>query len=209
VTTSCLIELHYLPSIAYFACLSKFDTIILEKHEHYVKQSYRNRCHIVTANGIERLSIPLTSKHGKVYITDIKIDYAQKWLSTHWRAIQSAYRNAPFFEYYADELHHTLFKCPPFLYDLNFELLTICLKWLKLSPTIKESLSYDKHPDNQVTDCRNLVHAKKTSSLSAFFTPISYPQVFGSKFAENVSIIDLVFCEGPHARWVVDAAKGQ
>ncbi|HEU5289727.1 MAG TPA: WbqC family protein, partial [Cyclobacteriaceae bacterium] len=126
-----LIDLHYLPSIPYFTVLSSAEKIIIEKNEHFEKQSYRNRCHILTSQGVERLIVPLTSRSGKVLITEVRLDYSQKWLNNHWRAIESAYRSSPFFEYYADDLHTILFKKNVFLYDLNFELLTICLKWLK------------------------------------------------------------------------------
>src|SRR6478752_7094271 len=139
-----LIELQYLPSIAYFAALQGAEKIILEKNENFIKQSFRNRCHILTAQGVERLVIPLTSKSGKVLITEVRIDYSQKWLNNHWRTIESAYRSSPFFEFYADDLHTILFRQHTFLYDLNVELLTICLKWLKWNVTLQESMSYEK-----------------------------------------------------------------
>ena len=198
-----LIELHYLPSIAYFSALYSAEKIIIEKHEHFIKQSYRNRCHILTAQGVERLVIPLTSKHGKVFITDVRIDYSQKWLNNHWRTIESAYRNAPFFEFYADDVQKVLFNNHNFLYDLNFELLTICLKWLNLNVTLQESMVYEKPLTEAVIDMRNMIHAKKQEHQAKHFQPVSYTQVFGNKFAEGLSLIDLVFCEGPAARTVV------
>lgn len=198
-----LIELHYLPSVPYFAALIHAEKIIIEKNEHFVKQSYRSRCHIRTAQGIERLVIPLTSKHGKVLITEVRIDYAQKWLNNHWRSIESAYRNAPFFEYYAHDLQEALFRKHVFLYDLNWELLTICLKWLKLEITIQESLAYEKTPAAGVQDMRNVILAKNPQQYDRYFQPTAYTQVFGNTFAEGLSIIDLVFCEGPNARKVV------
>lgn len=198
-----LIELHYLPSIAWFAATQSFDTIILEKHEHFIKQSYRSRCKIVTSQGVQELTVPLTGKHGKTVITDIKIDYTQKWLNNHWRSIVSAYNNAPFFEYYSDALHNTLYKEHKFLYDLNLELLTICRGWLKLTTTVTETLAYEKILPTETTDLRNLVNAKKPADCEKFFHPMPYPQVFGSTFAANMSIIDLIFCEGPNARQVI------
>lgn len=199
-----LIELHYLPSVAYFAALQGVEKIILEKKEHFEKQSFRNRCHILTAQGVERLVIPLTSKSGKVLITEVRIDYTQKWLNNHWRTIESAYRSSPFFEFYADDLQKILFKRHIFLYDLNVELLTICLKWLKRNVTLQESMSYEKIPSDSTTiDMRNVIHAKRPEQYTRYFQPVSYPQVFGNKFAEGLSIIDLVFCEGPNSPKVV------
>jgi hypothetical protein len=198
-----LIELHYLPSIPYFSSLYGVKKIILEKYEHFVKQSYRNRCHILTAQGVERLVLPLTSKSGKVLITEVRIDYSQKWLNNHWRTLESAYRSSPFFEFYADDLHKILFNRHTFLYDLNFELLTICLKWLKLDVTLQESMAYEKIPEDGVFDMRNVIHPKKPEHYARYFQPAPYPQVFGNKFAEGLSLIDLVFCEGPNSNRVV------
>lgn len=202
-----LIELHYLPSIPYFSSIHRANKIVVEKHEHFVKQSYRNRCHILTAHGVERLVVPLTSKHGKVLITDIRIDYSQKWLNNHWRTIESAYRNAPFFEHYADHVQKVLQKGHVFLYDLNMELLTICLKWLKSDISIEESITYEKIPVEGIIDMRNVILAKKPERHADYYQPIAYPQVFGNKFAEGLSLIDLVFCEGPASRTVVASSS--
>lgn len=205
---TCLIELHYLPSVAWFAATHRFDGIVLERHEHFVKQSYRSRCRIVTAQGVHELTVPLTGKsgEGKTSITDVKIDHSQKWLNNHWRTIVSAYNNAPFFEYYADSLHSTLFKKHTFLYDLNLELLTICRGWLKLQNQVTETMAYEKTPAQGTTDLRNIVNAKKPASCEKYFQSQPYTQVFGHTFAENMSVIDLIFCEGPNARQVITSS---
>lgn len=201
-----LIETHYLPSIAYFAALQNVHEIILEKHEHYQKQTYRNRCHIISARGKEKLIVPLTFKHGKVFITDVRIDYGQKWLNNHWRTIQSAYGKAPFFEHYSEDLEKILFGKVMFLYDLNLDLLSMCLKWLKWDMTVKESLSYEKAPALQVLDLRSLITPKNEENLQHFYRPVSYYQVFGKTFVENASLIDLIFSEGPKAAQIVKAS---
>jgi len=152
------------------------------------------------------LILPLTSKHGNVSITDIKIDYSQKWLNHHWRSIQSAYGRAPFFEYYASDLEKVLFARHTFLYDLNYQLLSMCLKWLKLNVTIKESLAYEKTVDSSIMDLRSLINPKKTDIEEKFYKTSSYTQVFGSTFVKNLSLIDLIFCEGPAARLIVEAS---
>lgn len=203
---ACLAELHYLPCVQYFSVLTAFDTLIVEKHEYFVKQSYRNRCYINTAQGAQALIIPLTGKHssfqgsqGKTLITDVRIDYSQKWLNNHWRALQSAYANAPFFEYYADALHDIMFKQHTFLYELNVELLTMCLNWLKLDVTIKESLTYEKIGPPALKDLRSAISAKNRPLAAKNFSGKVYTQVFGSAFVNNLSIVDLVFCTGPKA----------
>jgi hypothetical protein len=202
-----LIEAHYLPSIAYFSALQSSTEIVVEKHEHYVKQTYRNRCYINAAHGREALIIPLTSKHGKVLITDVRIDYGQKWLNNHWRTIRSAYGNAAFYEYYADDLEKVLFQKYEYLYDLNYNLLSMCLKWLRWQVPLKESLSYEKVLVSPVQDLRSVVNPKKAEHLSRFYKPEPYHQVFGSAFAENLSLIDLIFCAGPKAAGIVEASS--
>lgn len=204
---SILIEAQYLPSVAYFSALQSCEQIIIEKHEHYIKQTYRNRCTVNTSQGRADLIIPLTAKHGKVMISDVRIDYQQKWLNNHWRTIQSAYANAPFFEYYTDDLHAVLFKRHTFLLDLNLELLSMCLKWLKWPYQIGESLSYEKTTLGLI-DRRSVINPKKTDHLSEFYTPVPYTQVFGSSFEENMSIIDLIFCVGPMAASIVRESAG-
>ena len=204
-----LIESHYLPSIAFFAALCEANEVVLEKHEHYLKQSYRNRCHIVSAQGKETLIVPLTSKHGKAPISEVRIDYSQKWLNNHWRTITSAYGKAPFFEHYADELEKQLFRQPIFLYDLTRDLLSMCLKWLKWGTTIKETEKFEKPAPASVLDLRSALNAKDQTNLSQFYLPISYRQVFGNTFVANASIIDLIFCMGPEASRIIRASVPQ
>lgn len=201
-----LIEVHYLPCVHYFSAVSGAGVILLERHENFVKQTYRNRCQIVTAQGRQNLIVPVTMKHGKVLITDVRIDYSQKWLNNHWRTIQSAYGKAPFFEYYRDDLHDILMRKTMFLYDLNFELLSMCLKWLKQNVTIKESMAYQKHAEG-IIDLRSVVNAKNIGHSQFFSQPVRYTQVFGNAFAANASIIDLLFCEGPEAARIVQTSK--
>ena len=207
--SSILIEAQYLPPIAYFAAIQQSPIITIEKHEHFQKQTYRNRCYILSSQGKEMLILPLTSKHGNVCITDIRIDYSQKWLNHHWRSIQSAYGRAPFFEYYASDLEKVLFARHTFLYDLNYQLLSMCLKWLKWNLPVRESLSYEKSPAPHVHDLRSLINPKETNLLQNFYKPVAYSQVFGSAFAENMSLIDLIFCEGPGAARIVQASAAE
>ncbi|MBL7859229.1 MAG: WbqC family protein [Cyclobacteriaceae bacterium] len=202
-----LIEAHYLPSVAYFSALQTFDEVMLERHENFVKQSYRNRCYINTSNGTEMLIIPLTQKHGKVLITDIRIDYSQKWLNNHWRTIQSAYGNAPFFEYYEHDLHQLLFRKFETLYELNLHLLTLCLRWLKWTIPVKESLAYNKEVLSPMVDLRSAINPKKTHHLDHFYKPVPYQQVFGNMFVPGLSVLDLVFCQGPESGRILRASS--
>jgi len=202
-----LIDLHFLPSLEYFCVLQKFDEVILENHEHYVKQGYRNRCYINTSQGVRILSVPLTEKHGKVLVKDVRIDYSTKWQNNHWRTLLSAYKNAPFFEYYEQPLHKCIYKSHPFLFDLNLELLSFCLNAVKWNLHLSESVSYEKNPDKGVQDLRSVIQPKKPYSVRPYYKAASYQQVFGSKFVPNLSFIDLLFCEGPNAGRVIRASQ--
>ncbi|MEO5975793.1 MAG: WbqC family protein [Chryseolinea sp.] len=204
---SLLIELHYLPSIAYFAALEKHEEMVIEKHEHYRKQSFRNRCQIVTSQGLRPLIVPTLDGHGKVPITEVRIDYSQKWLNNHWRSIQSSYGKAPFFEYYSDELHDTLYEKHILLYDLNRCLLSMCLRWIRKTIRVNESLTYEKSVDSKISDARSLITVKNNGKEHHFYKPVSYTQVFGSAFVEDVSVIDLIFCVGPDAAGIVKASS--
>jgi hypothetical protein len=201
-----LIELHYLPCVDYFAVVTGSREIFVERHENYIKQSYRNRCHLVTANGVSSLTIPVVHTSGKTRITDLKIDHTQKWLNIHWRTIQAAYGNAPFYEYYSEDLHKVLFKKHEFLYDLNFNLLTLCLTWLKYAGEVKETLAYVKKPEGDFLDLRSAIHPKK-AGLQAFHNHAPYRQVFGSMFVPNLSLIDVIFCLGPDTRRYLQEGK--
>jgi len=202
-----LIETHYLPSISYFSAIQRFDKIILEKHEFFVKQSFRNRCSINTCQGPDSLIIPLTAKHGKTSICDVQIDYSQKWLNNHWRTLQSAYGNAPFFEYYADDFHQILFRKFQFLYDLNYHILSLCLGLLKMKKILSESDHFVKTPETGVFDLRNVINAKNPTGSNKYYKAVEYGQVFGNMFVNNLSLVDLIFCTGPEAGKLVQISS--
>lgn len=153
--------------------------------------------------GKETLIVPLTSKHGKVYITEVRIDYSQKWLNNHWRTITSAYGKAPFFEHYADDLEKHLFRKSTFLYESNRDFLSLCLRWLNWDTTIRESEKFEKTPPASVFDLRSKLNAKDEGNLSQFYLPVTYRQVFGNTFVANASVIDLIFCTGPEAARII------
>jgi hypothetical protein len=130
---------------------------------------------------------------------EIQLNPSQRWRNNHWRTIQSAYRNAPFFEYYSDELHDILFQAQRYLFDLNKNLLLFCLRSLKVDVTIAETLSYQKDYPAEMVDFRNVINAKKHHSTRSLYQPVQYTQVFGNAFVENLSVLDVLFCEGSNA----------
>jgi hypothetical protein len=201
-----LIECQYFPPVAFFTLLQDSQLVYVEKYEHYQKQSYRNRCYINTAGGVEALIIPTIHESTRALIKDVRIDYGQKWVNNHSRAIQSAYGKAPFYEFYRQDVEQLLFKKHPFLFDLNLAILTMCLKWLRYNITTAETTTYEKEPGTGITDFRSVLNPKKPERCNTFFKSVKYHQVFGSKFEHNLSILDLVFCEGPGALDVVRAS---
>jgi hypothetical protein len=169
--------------------------LILEAHETFQKQSFRNRTRILTAQKIDNLLIPVLSGNSHLPIRDVRIDHSQKWRAIHQRAIQSAYGKSPFFEYYATDILALYDKQERFLFDFNLEFLTLCLKLLGWKKKILLSTDYQENKDKNSTsvfDLRGQIHPKKTTN--EVFKP--YQQVFGRQFESNLSIVDVLFCEG-------------
>lgn len=194
-----LIELQYLPQPAYLARYLLHDDLLIDGHEHYVKQTYRNRCRILTANGIDVLSVPVHGSGKKILSKDITIDHSQKWFNRHWRAIQSAYGRAPYFEYYQEGFFKIFQKKQKFLFDLSIELLTQCLENLHFDITLQTTNQYydlAKQPEN---DLRGIIKPNSTRNEDFSYTQKPYQQVFGSNFVDQLSVLDLIFCEGPQA----------
>ena len=200
---SILLELHYLPSLQYFSKLAHFPLVVIEQCEHYTKGSYRNRCHIAGVNGLLRLSIPLRKgKNEQQSIKEVQIAYDQPWTSHHWSSIRSAYGNAPYFDYYAEELQPLYQQKWTFLFDFNWTLLQKINDLIGITSSIQKTESYQKETDDLLLDYRNVIHPKAhLQGQDLHFKPKKYPQVFEEKtgFLPNLSILDLLFCSGPQS----------
>ncbi|MBK9284134.1 MAG: WbqC family protein [Sphingobacteriaceae bacterium] len=190
-----ILSTAYLPNISYFKQIIKAEGLILESHEHYIKQSYRNRCCILSANGPLNLIIPV--KHYKGIITEVKISYQENWQRNHWRAICSAYKNSPYFEFFEDEFSNIYTDRWENLFDYNLYQLKMILKILRLEKKISFTDSFQPNIDN-LTDCRNSFSPKIPPTKDDLFLNKAYPQVFDNKlsFKNNLSIIDLLFNQG-------------
>ncbi|NOZ46035.1 MAG: WbqC family protein [Chlorobi bacterium] len=179
-----------------------FDKIIIEQHENYIKQSYRNRCEIYGANGKLTLSVPVQKNHNrKTTIADTKISYDTNWVKLHLKSIESAYRSAPFYEYYIDDVQKLIESKPIFLLDFNTKIVHKFLEFLELNTVIEYSKKYEK--ESIYNDYREQIHPKIIyQKADNNFIASEYYQVFSDKhkFIPNLSILDLLFNMGPESR---------
>jgi hypothetical protein len=202
-----LLSISYLGPVQYFTKFLLHRKQIVERFDHYTKQTYRNRCHIMGANRILPLSIPvLKGPAHKTYLRDVRIDNDKKWQNLHWRSIESAYRHSPFFEYYLDEFLPFYERPCVFLFDFNRSLLEVVLRALEINNPIRVTGEFVDDPPAEYDDYRELIHPKRDLSEDPFFVPAAYQQVFAERlgFGANLSIIDLLFNEGPNARSVLE-----
>lgn len=200
-----IIDLFYLPPIEFFVAIQDCEQIIIDPEERFQKQTFRNRSHILLANKMDVLSIPVIGSSKKQLYKEVKIDYSQKWKNVHLRGIQSGYGKAPFFEYFYPYFDHIFEKNLTFLVDMNLELLTVCLKLLRMKSKLSLDTKVDFSPES--VDIRGIIHAKEGFAQRDIMTPAIYPQMFGLDFVPNLSILDLLFCMGPESGEVILRSK--
>lgn len=194
-----LISPTYFPTIAHFVAIANSKQVILEAHENFQKQTYRNRALIYAANGTLLLNVPTKhSKDGsKISYRNTEIENIENWQKQHWKSIESAYKSSPFFEFYEDDIKPIFFEPQHNLYNLNVTILKTISECIELDFELLFTEEYiSKYNNPGLVDLRALAIAKKGLNVNLE----SYIQVFADKhgYKNNLSILDLLFNEGPN-----------
>lgn len=210
-----LLSSTYFGPIQWYQKLNRYDECLIERHESFIKQTYRNRMLIPTSNGPLALTIP-TNHNTSLAMKDIRISDHANWRHVHWNALLSAYGESPFFEYYQDDIRPFYEKKYEFLFDFNMEITEKMIELLDIRPKIsitneyflseerkvkrEEFNSFTNHKVESIKDFREAIRPKKPLP-DAEFEPKRYYQVYEQKFGfqPNMSILDLLFNEGNEA----------
>jgi len=197
--TQALLSSTYFGPVQWYQKLHRYDCCVLERHDNYAKQTFRNRCVIATTAGRQVLTVPIERcEHLKCPMRDIRISDHGEWRRLHWRALVSAYGESPFFDYYADDIRPFFERRWDYLFDFNLEITGVVCSLLDLRPRIELSDSYADAAGPGTDDFRDAIHPKHPLPDDAFIVR-PYYQVYARKhgFLPNLSILDLLFNEGP------------
>jgi len=203
-----LIHPAYFPSILSYALLATTDKTLFEVSDFFEKQTYRNRMYIQSANGKQLLSVQVKHTHsdGKQYYKDVLISNDFDWQKLHWRSLETAYRTSPYFEFYEDDIRPVFEKKHKYLIDLNLQTIEIVGNLLEIDLSYDLTKTYLKTYEN-VQDFRFLKNAKKQPALIQKMP--RYTQMFLDRheFMPNLSILDLLFMEGPNSVSYLEQVK--
>ncbi len=194
------LPISYFGNVEYFSFFAKYNNVNIDIDEIYQKQTFRNRTQIYGVNQVLNLSVPVKRPFGKLTkVNQVEISYAENWHNNHWKSIESAYRRTPFYEFYADDIQQLLLKKHKQLVDLNLELTYHLISKLGIDCEVN---ILTESPSHQHNDLRVLLSPKQQSS----FKCKPYIQTFSDRhhFINNLSILDLLFNEGPNSICVIE-----
>ncbi len=201
-----LLSTAYFAPVKYFSKLAAYPEVFIEQHENFIKQTYRNRTVILGANGPVSLIVPVEKgREQKIRIKDLRISYDEEWQRTHWRTIFSAYNSSPFFEYYADDLESFFRKKYDFLFDFNQQITETLLEILEIEVDLKVTGDFEQIPETCLNFREKINPKAHRNAEDSNFEALPYTQVFAEKFGfiPDLSILDLLFNEGPAAHQVL------
>ena len=194
-----LLPTAYFPPVSYFVLLLRHNAIYIEQMETFPKQTYRNRCEIMTASGKAKLIVPISKPYGNHTLTrDIEISYREPWREQHWKALLSAYSSSPFFSYYADMVQPLFTFRETNLLNHNQGILQVVCGLIGIDPRVELTKDYIKEP-LELSDYRKKFSPKNKLQVVEF---PRYPQVFEHKygFIPDLSILDVLFNLGPEVQ---------
>ena len=193
-----LLSTTYFGPIQWYQKLYRAEHVEIEQWESFQKQTYRNRCLIATANGVQALTVPV--EHGdSPLIKDIRLSDHGNWRHLHWNALQSAYGESPFFEYYQDDIRPFFERHWTFLLDFNDEIRQKMCELIDIQPNVSYTEGFIPE-ESPLTSYRTAISPKHPQD-DPDFQPKRYYQVYDQKhgFLPNLSILDLLFNMGPES----------
>lgn len=201
-----LLSTAYFAPVHYYARIIKHAQVYIEKFEHFNKQTYRNRSVILGGNGPITLVVPVVKGRGaKILIKDLQIAYDMEWQRNQWQTIVSAYNSSPYFEYYLDDLQPFFEKKTKYLFDFNLEIHATICELIEIDNNSNPTIDFEEIPENTL-NFRESISPKLKTNPDKNFSPAEYTQVFTEKFGftPNLSILDLLFNEGPNASTILE-----
>ena len=195
--STALLQSTYFGPVQWYQKLYRYDSILIEQHDTYQKQTFRNRCVIATANGLQALTVPVEAPGERCTMKEVRISDHNQWRRVHWNALQSAYSESPFFEYYQDDIRPFFEKKYDYLIDFNEAIRQKICELIDIEPKVEYTKEFISSTPSTIADYREVIHAKHPQP-DADFTPMRYWQVFERKhgFQPNLSILDLLFNMG-------------